>query len=222
MARSHARGTGGDRPHKAALPCTPLCCQPPAPRRLWLLSLHTRVAAPQTPSPGCPALTSRSRQPWCLVPCPLGSRVGTTSGLTCAPHSPADSGGVWGWLWLLVCRTHLGGCQSPKEDAFSSWGEGCWHLGTGGASQPGSGSGCGAGLPSWPVFPELVSSRVWCSETSSRLGWRRNSRRAPKLRSGLDHRVAPHRPTPTRGLTCHSSCSPPAVWGASQRCDQTH
>ena len=110
-------------------------------------------------------------------------RVNVCSSLTCRLRW------VWGWLWLLVCKTHLGGRLSPKQGEFSSWGEGCWHLGTGGASQPGSGSGYGAGLPSWPVFPELVSSRVWCSETSGRPGRRRSSR--------LDRRVAPHRPAPT-------------------------
>lgn len=58
MARSHAQAqaeTSPTRPHRRA----PNSAVSPRPLgRLWLLSVHTRVAAPQAPFPGCPALTS--------------------------------------------------------------------------------------------------------------------------------------------------------------------
>ena len=104
--------TGPTRPHRRA---PNSAVSPPPPGQLWLLSLHTCVAAAQTPSPGCPALTSRSRQPRCLVPCPLGSRVGTTSGLTCAPHSPADSGGCGAGSGFLCARHTWGAALAPSK-----------------------------------------------------------------------------------------------------------
>ena len=100
-------------------PVRPQCRAPSSavsPRplgRLWLLSWPVRVAAPQwRPRSDGQGLSSLG------VGCPAlwGPGVGPTSGagLTCTSHSPADSGGMWGWLCLPVCRTYLGGPLEPQ------------------------------------------------------------------------------------------------------------